>query len=150
MSIKRENQVFQNVTAHHLPTNVEPLSQTQIGCPNENSPKSTYWAGCSLVWNIPVVNSGHLCQLCSLPVSFGLSSLSEHETMKKCPWLKINTAWQKAKTLACHQHHSHCKSKTQHWNRTEKKLTFFSSWNQDRYFNSLLNSRRLVWRILTQ
>lgn len=45
--------------------------------------------------------------------------------MEKHPWLKINTTKQKAKTLVCHQHHSHSKSKPQHCNRTEKKLTFF-------------------------
>lgn len=63
-----------NAISHH------PLTHARLALVGYSA-QLLFWAGHSVVWNIPLATLGHLSHLCLLQVSS--SSLADHETGKK-------------------------------------------------------------------
>lgn len=93
-----------------------PLPQPRSAALQGSSSQFIYQAWCSMMWDIPLVSSGHLSQLCFLPGSFvNLLTGRAEDKEKKIPWLRINMTAE-PKTSVCYQQPSHSESKPQHWN----------------------------------
>lgn len=61
MLIKRENQVLQKATAHHLPTNVRALFPNPDRLPSLHTGQDVLWCG-TFLWSIQVT-----CARCAPP-----------------------------------------------------------------------------------